>query len=101
MFIVLTKVPRADAPSWSGRVALAAVDAVVWPALWIALIRHLPVSPGVVGVVGYAVAALSAVVRLQRAVFMNHRYWFTTWRWGKVIVAILFMGGVMKIAVGA
>jgi hypothetical protein len=97
MFIVMTRVSRADAPDWPGRKGLAAIDAVVWPILWIFLFRHLPTHIGLVGSVGCAAAVLCAITRLQRALLMNHRYWFTTWRWGKVVGAMLLMGWVMKL----
>jgi hypothetical protein len=29
---------------------------------------------------------------------MNHRYWFTTWRWGRVAAAMLLVGAVLKVA---
>lgn len=100
MFIVMTRVPRADAPYWPGRNGLAAIDAVVWPILWVFMIRQVPAPVGLVGAVGCAVAVLSAIVRLQRALWMNHRYWFTTWRWGKVVAAMLLMGWVLKLTTG-
>jgi hypothetical protein len=50
-----------------------------------------------VGPVITATAALLATLRLHRAVWANERYWFTTWRWGKVALAMLLMGWVLKL----
>lgn len=36
--------------------------------------------------------ALAAGVLLD-----NHRYRFTTWRWGRIVAALLLMGAVMKL----
>ena len=101
MFIVVTRSPRPDAPNWPGRVPLAAIDAVAWPLVWIWLFRHAPAPQGLVGPTVTAIAVLCAVLRLQRAVWLNHRYWFTTWRWGKVAASLLLIGLVLKMAVTA
>ena len=76
---------------------LAALDALVWPLLWVLLIRSAPQSVGLVGPFLTAVAVLCAIGRLHRAVWVNHRYYFTTWRWGKVVAAMLVLGWVMKL----
>jgi hypothetical protein len=39
--------------------------------------------------------------RLHRALWENHRYWFTTWRWGKVLGAMLLIGAVLKLSMAA
>jgi len=39
----------------------------------------------------------SGLVRLHRALWVNHRYWFTTWRWGRVAAALLVVGAVLKV----
>jgi hypothetical protein len=28
---------------------------------------------------------------------VNHRYWFTSWRWGRVVAALLAVGAVLKV----
>ena len=101
MWVVMTRAPRADAPTWPGRRMLAAIDAIIWPVSWVVLLRHVPAPTGLVGPVVDAVAALSAIMRLQRALWLNHRYWFTTWRWGKVVAALLLIGCVIKLTMGA
>ena len=44
-------------------------------------------------------AVVYGVDRLHRALWFNHRYRFTTWRWGRVVVVLLLIGAVLKIAV--
>lgn len=97
MWLLVIREPRADAPGWPGRRLLAAVDAIVWPMVWVLIVRHAPASVGLVGPSILAVVALIALGRLRRALWVNHRYWFTTWRWGKVFVAIFVVGGVLKL----
>lgn len=99
MLILLWREPRPDAQVWPGRRALAALDALAWPALWIVLARHLPEPAGVVQPVVIAVAVLCAVGRLNRALWSNERYWFTTWRWARILGALMLIGLVMKLAV--
>jgi hypothetical protein len=98
MWVVIYRAPRPDAPDWPGRRLFAAVDAVGWPLTWVLLFRHAPQPVGIIGPFVTAVATLSGVMRLHRALCANHRYWFTTWRWRKVAAAILLMGMVMKLA---
>jgi len=98
MWLLIAREPRPDAPFWLGRHLLAAIDAVVWPALWVLLIRQVPEPVGVVGPFFTAVAVLSALGRLHRAVWVNHRYWFTTWRWAKIFIAMVVLGMVLKLA---
>lgn len=98
MWLVLTRAPLPDAPYWPGRRLLALADAVAWPAGWIALAMQLPQPAGIVGPMVIALAVLSAVGRAHRAVWQNHRYHFTTWRWGRVVIGLLLLGLVLKLA---
>ena len=82
---------------WPGRRLLASADAIAWPLLWAAAVLNAQASVGVVGPVVTAAAALIGLGRLRRAVWENHRYRFATWRWGKVVAALLFIGLVMKL----
>ena len=95
MFFVLFREPRADAEYWPGRCALAAVDAVAWPALLAAWALTWP-RPGAVVPVLVAVTAWVGVRRLYRALWLNHRYWFTTWRLAKLVAGMVFIVIVMK-----
>ncbi|MBE0548766.1 MAG: hypothetical protein IH627_14200 [Rubrivivax sp.] len=98
MWLLVAREPRPDAPDWPGRRVLAAVDAVVWPLLWVLVLRHAPGPVGLVGPLVVAVAALLALGRLHRALWVNHRYWFTTWRWAKVLGGMLLLGALLKLA---
>jgi hypothetical protein len=98
MWLVLTRAPLPDAPYWPGRRLLALVDAVAWPAAWIVLAAHLPKPAGILGPMIIALAVLSALGRLRRAAWQNHRYHFTAWRWGRVVGVLLLLGVVLKFA---
>jgi hypothetical protein len=98
MLLLIARTPLPDAPYWYGRRWLAAVDALAWPALWVLLFSHAPKPVGLLGPFIAALAALFALGRLHRAVWVNHRYWFTTWRWGRVVAAMMLMGCLLKFA---
>ena len=98
MWLLVVREPRPDAPDWAGRRALAAVDALLWPLLWVWLVRHVPAPTGLVGPVVTAVAVLAGLGRLHRALWVNHRYWFTTWRWGRLLAAMWLVGMVLKLS---
>ena len=98
MWLVLTRAPLPDAPYWPGRRLLALVDAVGWPVAWIAVAMQLPQPAGIVGPMVIALAVLSALGRAHRAALQNHRYHFTTWRWGRVALGLLLIGMVLKVA---
>jgi hypothetical protein len=101
MWLLVAREPRSDAPDWPGRRLLAAIDAVIWPLMWVLLIRHVPGPVGLVGPFVTALAVLLGLGRLHRALWANHRYWFTTWRWGRVLGAMLLIGAVLKITMTA
>ena len=98
MWLLVAREPRPDAPYWPGRRLLAAVDAAMWPLLWVLLFSHAPKPVGLVGPAVAAVALLCALGRLHRALWVNHRYWFTTWRWGRIAAALMLMGVVLKLS---
>ena len=97
MWLVVAREPKPDAPYWPGRRILAAVDAAVWPLLWVLVFIHAPKPVGLVGPFVAAVALLCALGRLHRALWINHRYQFTTWRWGRIAAALLLIGAVLKL----
>jgi hypothetical protein len=101
MWLVLTRAPLPDAPYWPGRRLLALADAVAWPVAWIALAMHMPQPAGIVGPMVIALAVLSALGRAHLAAWQNHRYHFTTWRWGSAVLRVLLIGFVLKMAVQA
>lgn len=98
MWVVVAREPRPNAAYWPGRRWLAVVNAVIWPLAWVLMIRHVPGSTGLVGPFVTAVAVLFGLERSHRAMWANHRYRFTTWRWGMVFAALVLMGEVMKLA---
>ena len=66
MWLLVAREPRPDAPDWPGRRMLAAVDAVVWPLLWVLLIQHAPDSRAT-GASGSASAAFAEVLPVANA----------------------------------
>ena len=97
MWLMVAREPLPDVPYWPGRHLLAAVDAAVWPIVWVLLIDDAPAPVGLVGTFLCAVAVLCGLGRLHRALWVNHRYRFTTWRWGRVLAALMLLGLVMKV----
>jgi hypothetical protein len=79
MWIVVTRPPQADAAYWPGRRWLAGLDAVVWPALLAFTALHASMPTGLVGQLVPVLAIVSALGRLHRALWLNHRSRFTTW----------------------
>jgi hypothetical protein len=51
-----------------------------------------------VGQLVMACAVISSLRRLHRALWLNHRYRFTTWRWGRVVMALLLVGLLLKLS---
>jgi hypothetical protein len=101
MWLLVAREPRANAPYWTGRRWLAAVDAVVWPLFWVILASQIDAAVGIVGPMVVAVALLISAERIHRAVWVNHRYWFTTWRWARFVGALVVIGMVLKLMVSA
>ena len=98
MWLVWVRQPRPDAPYWRGRRLLGGIDAVVWPYLLVLAIRNAPAPVGLVGPVLATVMVLNAAVRLHRALWMNHRYEFTTWRLARFAIVLAAAGAVLKVA---
>lgn len=101
MWLLVAREPRPDAPDWPGRRMLAAVDAVVWPLMWVLLLRYLPDPGGLIGPFVTALAVLFGLRRVHRALWVNRRYRFTTWRWGRVLASMLLIGAVLKLSLAA
>lgn len=98
MWLLVQREPWPDATCWPGRRLLASIDAVVWPLLLALVLSHVPARVGLVGPVVFALAVVFAVARLDRALRINHRYRFTTWRWGGLAAALVLMGLILKLA---
>jgi hypothetical protein len=100
MWLLVQREPRANAPYWSGRRWLAALDAVAWPLFWVLLMSQIDAPVGIVGPMVVAIALLVLAERIHRAVWINQRYWFTTWRWGRIAAGLLVIGMVLKPVAG-
>jgi hypothetical protein len=97
MWLLVVREPLPDAPYWPGRHLFAAVDAAVWPIVWVVVINHAPAPVGLVGQLLSAVALLCGLGRLHRALWANRQYRFTTWRWGRIAAAFVLVGWIMKV----
>jgi hypothetical protein len=97
MWMLFARAPPPDALYWPGRRWLAAIDAVAWPAVaWCAL-NEVASSGGLVLALAMALLAVSAARRLFTALLANHRYHFTTWRWGGVLAWMGAVGLLLKL----
>lgn len=96
MWLLVAREPRPDAPQWPGRKTLAVVDAVAWPLVVVLIVFQSRLPLGVVGAVLAAAAFGLSVARLRRAIWLNHRYRFTTWRWGGVVLGLMLLGATLK-----
>ena len=96
MLLLTARTPAPDAPYWPGRRLLAAIDAAAWPAAFGAVVHASSHPLGIVGPLFVALAVLGAARRVYRALFSNHRYRFTTWRWGRVAGAMLLIGMMLR-----
>ena len=97
MWLLCARVPAQDAPYWPGLRWLAAVDAAAWPLAWVIVFSPAPKPVGLVEPFVMTVALLCAVGRLHRALWENHSYEFTTWRWGRIAATLVVIGLVMKL----
>ena len=97
MWLWLVREPPADAPYWPGRRWLAFVDAVGWPGLWILMTNQVSQPVGLFGPFVGALVLLCALGRVRRALWVNHRYRFTTWRWGRIAITLMLFGALLKL----
>jgi len=100
MLFFIHSPPRPNFPVWPGRRLLASLDALVWPAAWIGFVMTAGPRAGVVGALAVALAVLLAIGRLRTAIFLNHRYAMSTWRWARPVAALLMIGVVIKVVLG-
>jgi hypothetical protein len=85
-------------PYWPGRRWLAALDAMAWPSIGFWLLNQVQ-GPAkvVVPLVGVVLASIG-LARAMTAIWTNHRYRFTTWRLGRIVLVLLLVGGAVKLA---
>jgi hypothetical protein len=98
-WVIFARAPPPDVVVWPGRRALALVDAVAWPVAWASFVIGATMPLGLAGQFALAYCGIAAVQRAYRAVIQNHRYHFTTWRWGRWLVLVLAFGYSLKLAV--
>ncbi|MCV2353999.1 hypothetical protein LNV09_07440 [Paucibacter sp. B2R-40] len=98
MWVAIAREPRPDSEYWPGREVLAALDAIAWPVAWVYVLAHLPVPLGLVGPFFSTVAILLGLNRLHRALWINHRYRFTTWAVAKFLGLLMVTGWILKAA---
>lgn len=98
MWVIVSRAPAPDVEVWPGRRTLALIDAVGWPAGWAAWLLGLTVPLGLAGQFALACCGVFALRRAWRAVGENHRYHFTTWRWGCRLAPLLLFGYGLKLA---
>lgn len=96
MWMLVAREPRPDVPYWRGRRTLALVDALLWPAVGVLLLRHAVGFATLMGSVALWAFVGLAVQRMSRAWWANGRYHFTTWRLAKVMLALLVLGAILK-----
>jgi hypothetical protein len=98
MWFIFARAPAPDARVWPGRRALALADAFAWPMFWANVVLGLPMPLGLAGQCVLVICGVAALRRVHRAVTQNHRYHFTTWRWGRWVVLALASGNALKLA---
>ena len=98
MWILFARAPRPDAAYWPGRRWLAVIDAVAWPALALWALTRIPGTWGIFGPVCLATMLLVALASVARAVWLNHRYRFTTWWLVRALIVLLMVGLALKAA---
>lgn len=97
MLIMFARAPASDAAYWPGRRWLAALDAVAWPAIALVLLSRIPGQTGLIAPIACAICGVNALLRLQTALWQNHRYRFTTWRGARVLLALLLIAAALKL----
>jgi hypothetical protein len=98
MWLLVAREPRQDAPQWAGRKTLAVLDAVAWPLATVVLLFLSRTPLGVVGPVLMAAALVLSAARLRRAIWLNHRYRFTTWRCSGMVLGLMMVGAVLHMS---
>lgn len=101
VWMLWARAPLPDAPTWPGRRVCAAVDAVGWPGLWVLVGAEFTPPTGLIGPLLGAFVLLSALDRLYRAMWVNHRYRFTTWCCARVMAGLLLVAVALRLGLPA
>ena len=96
MWILFARAATPDARYWPGRRWLAALDAVGWPTFWLTVLSHVPARTGLAGAVLVTMSVIVGSHRLHVALWQNHRYRFTAWRWGRPLLVLTLLGWALK-----
>ena len=99
MWIMFERARAPDAAYWPGRRWMAAIDAVAWPVAAGLLLCRVPGRTGVFLPTAVAILALLGMRRLRQAVWVNHRYRFTTWKVAGILVVLAAVGVALKLSV--
>lgn len=97
MWILFARPPKADKPYWAGRRLLAALDALIWPALALMALAQVSGAGGIARPMAAAMALLFGLCRLDTAWRRNHRYRFVTWSLARTVLALVLVGAVLKV----
>jgi hypothetical protein len=87
-----------DLVVWHGRCALGVLDAILWPALFAAMIVAAPVDTALIGAVALAMCVVAAARRTGRAALAPHRYRFTMCRAVFATMVVLALSLTLKVA---
>ena len=96
MWLIVARQPRPGAAYWPGRRTLSLLDAIVWPAAWVAAVSSMSTNAGLVGASVVLLAIFAGIARSRRALFDNARYRFTTYQWGAPFAVLCVLGAALK-----
>ena len=96
MWLLFARAAPPDVPYWPGRRWFAAVDAVVWPGFVGFALGQIDEAGGLLIALLKALLVLSAARRLHDALLLNHRYHFSTWRWGWTLARMLAIAALLR-----
>lgn len=92
----MTRKQRPDTVYWRGRRLLALLDALAWPTAWVAIILLSPYRLGLIGATALVLLMFSAMRRSRRALWRNHRYRFSTVKWGRLLLWAVLISAILK-----
>ncbi len=99
MFVLIRREALPDATDWPGRRLLSLVDTIAWPAGFWILVAQIPYDTGAVGQVAGGLLVWGAARGIYRALFLNQRYRFITWRVGALAAPLAAVALALKLQV--